>query len=194
MLPSTLRICAIAIFVIPSLASGAPSASGLPSTLLSKAKVAFADIQKAKSALNLGNTKTSQSYLAKSEALLKSVLDSTSGSEAANSQSSASAQQGTSTVSQAERDVAKLNPSLAAKVGTGSENAPPESGDAGTQGQGEPSNQNGQTGAIAEIRSAYEKVTLAETLLKAGNSSKAKSILDQIPSSPAGLLKGASGL
>jgi hypothetical protein len=194
MLPSKLRICAIAIFVLPNLASGAPSASGLPSTLLSKAKVAFADIQKAKSALNVGNTKTSQSYLAKSEALLKSVLDSAPGSGAVSGQNSTSAQQGMGTVSQAERDVAKLDPSLAAKVGTGSQNAPPEGGDAGTQGQGEPSNQNGQKGTIAEIRSAYEKVTLAETLLKAGNTSKAKSILDQIPSSPAGLLKGASGL
>src|SRR5438132_5205243 len=119
MLPSKLRICAIAIFVVPNLASGAPSASGLPSTLPSKAKVAFADIAKAMSALNVGNTKTSQSYLAKSEGLLKSVLNNAPTSAANRGQNDSSSQQGTSAVSQAESEVAKLDPSLAGKVGAG---------------------------------------------------------------------------
>ena len=192
MLPSKLGICAIAMFAVPRLASGTPGASGLPAKLASQAKVAFADIAKAKSALNVGNTKTSQSYLAKSEGLLKSVLNNAPTSAANRGQNDSSSQQGTSAVSQAESEVAKLDPSLAGKMGAGNEN--PADGNAAIQGQGPPSNAAGQKSTIAEIKSAYEKVTLAQTLLRAGNSSKAKSVLDQIPSSPLGLLKNASGL
>ena len=149
---------------------------------------------KAKSALNVGNTKTSQSYLAKSEGLLKSVLNNAPTSAANRGQNNSSSQQGTSAVSQAESEVAKLDPSLAGKMGAGNETPADGNADAAIQGQGPPSNPAGQKSTIAEIKSAYEKVTLAQTLLKAGNSSKAKSVLDQIPSAPLGLLKNASGL
>ena len=52
----------------------------------------------------------------------------------------------------------------------------------------------GPKNTIAEIESAYQKVSLARSLLKRGDTSSAKSVLDQIPASPLGLLKSASGL
>jgi hypothetical protein len=47
---------------------------------------------------------------------------------------------------------------------------------------------------LAKLEGVYQKVTAARTLLQAGNNSQAKSLLDQIPSSPLALLKTASGL
>jgi hypothetical protein len=191
MMPTKRRSFAIAICAAAGLAFGVPAATGLPATLESKAKVAFADIAKAKAALNAGNTKTSQSLLAKSEGLLKTVLD---RAPATGSSNPAAAQQSTSPVSEAESEAAKLDPSLAAKLGAPSENAPNANADAGTQAPTAASSRPNLTSTISEIESAYQKVTLARTLLKAGNSSKAKSILDEIPSSPLGLLKSRSGL
>src|SRR3954468_22107279 len=57
-----------------AVASSAAWSAGAPATLETKAKAAFADINKAKSALNLGKPKTSDTYLAKSQTLLESVL------------------------------------------------------------------------------------------------------------------------
>jgi hypothetical protein len=192
-MPTKPHSFAIAICAAVGLAFGAPAATGLPATLESKAKVAFADIAKAKAALNTGNTKRSQSLLAKSEGLLKTVLDRAPATESSSS-NPAAAQQSTSPVSEAESEAAKLDPSLAAKLGARSENAPSANADAGTQTPAAASNRPNLTSTISELESAYQKVTLARTLLKAGNSSKAKSILDEIPSSPVGLLKSASGL
>jgi len=178
-----------------SLAFAAGAAAGLSANLESKAKAAFADIAKAKAALNAGNTKTSQSLLAKSEALLKAVLDgapSSAGASAPQSPQSAQQSSGGSAVSQAEGEIAKLEPSFAAKVGAGNANATGDA-DGGTETAQSPARPDG-TNIISEVESAYQKVTVARTLLKVGNSSKAKSVLDQIPSSPLGLLKSASGL
>jgi hypothetical protein len=191
-----IRLRTSAICIATGVASAALAATGLPASLESKAKIAFADIAKAKAALNAGNTKTSQSYLAKSEGLLKTVLDRAPKSAGAKSaQSPAAQRQGTkgSAISQAEGEVAKLEPSFPAKVGAG-ENAAAETADGGTQGATQPAAYPSAMSTIGEIESAYQKVTLARTLLKGGNSSKAKSILDEIPSSPLGLLKSASGL
>src|SRR5437868_3403644 len=151
--------------------------------------VAFADIVKAKSVLNAGNTNTSQSYLAKSEGLLKSVLNSAPNSGTANAAPNPAPQQGTSPVSQAESEIAKLDPSLTGKSGAGNGTTADGSADAGAQNQPEPPNQPAQKNTFRQIESVYKKVTLARTLLKAGNDSKAKSTLDQIPSSPLRLLK-----
>jgi hypothetical protein len=197
MMPSKLHLWMVAICAVTALASAAPAATGLPATLERKAKVAFADIAKAKAALKAGNTRTSQSYLAKSEALLKTVLNnapSSAGTTAASTPGSAQQGSGGSAVSQAESEIAKLDPSLAAKVGASNENAATESADGTTAAAGQPSTGPTVSGTIARIESAYQKVTLARTLLKAGNASKAKSTLDAIPSSPLGVLKSASGL
>jgi hypothetical protein len=178
-------VLAFAIVAFSSGAWAAPSSSGWSATLVSKAKTAFADITRAKTALNAGKTKTSDSYLAKSETLLKSVLAKSSTSGA-----TSQAAQGGNAVSQAEGDAAKLDPSLASKFGIGKEQPAQENADAGTnarpQGAGAPAGND----LVAEIESAYQKVTLARTLLKAGNNSQAKSLLDEIPASPLSLLKG----
>ena len=197
MFPLSLRLSAIAIFAVPQLAISAPRTTGLPAKLESKARVAFADIAKAKSALNGGDTKTSQSLLAKSQALLKSVLSTApnpGSAQPTEKPEQQDAQQSTSAVSKAEGELAKLDPSVASKTGTG-EGAAQGNVDAGTGGEVQAANGSSQKSVLTELESAYQKVALAQTLLKVGNTSKAKSVLDQIPSSPLGLLKsGAPGL
>jgi hypothetical protein len=190
---STLRIRLPGICVAVGLASGAYAASGLPAKLESQTKVAFANIAKAKAALNAGKTTTSESYLAKSEGLLKNVLAAAPGAPAS---SGSPAQRGTSTASRAENELAKVDPSLAAKVGVREQQSSANGdADAGTPAQTAPeANATHPQSVIEKIQSTYEKVSLARTLLQGGNASKAKSLLDQIPSSPLGILKGASRL
>jgi hypothetical protein len=187
----------VGVLAVTRLAWGVPSATGLPAKLESVAKVAFADIQKAKAALNAGNTKAGQSYLAKSEGLLKSVLVGLpkSGSTTPGGNTEPTQQSGQqSTASRAESEVAKLDPSLASKVGVDNEKPAPDGVDGGAGAQAQTQAPPGQKSTIAEIESAYQKVSLARSLLKRGDSSSAKSVLDQIPASPLGLLKSASGL
>ena len=45
-----------------------------------------------------------------------------------------------------------------------------------------------QKTGLDKIESAYQKVSLARSLLSAGNTSKAKGLLDEIVSSPSGVL------
>ena len=52
----------------------ASPAMALPASLLNKAKVAFADIEKARTALDAGNTKTSSGLLGRAQTLLQTVL------------------------------------------------------------------------------------------------------------------------
>jgi hypothetical protein len=46
---------------------------------------------------------------------------------------------------------------------------------------------------LSELEDTYKKVSLAQSLLKGGETSKAKSLLDAIPTSPSGLLKNVTG-
>lgn len=50
-----------------------------------------------------------------------------------------------------------------------------------------------QQSGLSQIESTYQKISLARSLLNSGDNSKAKSLLDQIPSSLPGLLE-AGGL
>jgi hypothetical protein len=130
-----LSVGALVAIFLSSAAWGASSTlTGLPAALDTAVKTALADIGKARTALNGGNSKTSQSYLAKSEALLGSVLGS-----------------------------------------------PANSGST-------------EKSLLARIEDISQKVTLVRSLLQAGKASEAKSLLNQIPSSPLGLLRSASGL
>src|ERR1700712_575712 len=74
-----LPLLTLAVLALPRLAWGAPE----PGSLTSKAKAAFADITKAKSALDSGKQKTSSNYLGKAETLLKSVLGKSASEEPA---------------------------------------------------------------------------------------------------------------
>ena len=192
---------AVILLMVPGLAWGGTAGTALPARLESAAKGALTDIAKAKTAIDAGQSKTSQSWLAKSQGLLQTVLNGAPGSSLVKKvdQASGAAQQGsapasTSALSQAEQEAAKLDPSLAAKLGVANQKA--TQGDSG-----------GAAGALAEakdavlqktglagVESAYQKVTLARNLLKGGEGSKAKSLLDEIPTSVTGLLKGAGGL
>jgi hypothetical protein len=178
----------LVVAAVSSAAWSASSSTGLPATLESKAKAAFADITKAKTALNGGKAKTSDSYLAKAESLLGSVLGQSSAAANGNAQGNDSA------VSRAEGEAAKLDPSLAARFGIGKDQSGQEGADAGTAAQGQTQNSQGQQSMLAKLEGVYQKVTAARTLLQAGNNSQAKSLLDQIPSSPLALLRTASGL
>jgi hypothetical protein len=199
-----LRVLAIAVVALPRLAWGLDT-----SGLTTKAKTAFADITKAKTALNAGKTKTSDSWLAKSEGLLKSVLDKAPGGAALQKLNSGSGaatdsngEQSPSALSQAEGEAMKLNPSLAGRMGLSQPNA--AQADAGTEPADagmapanvtEAKNDGSQTsGGLSGLLSTYQKVTMARSLLKGGDSTKAKGVLDQIPSSPGNMLKGLSGL
>jgi hypothetical protein len=157
-------LLALAVLALPRIAWGATE----PSSLTNKAKAAFADITKAKTALDAGKQKTSSSYLSKAETLLKSVMGKTaaSGSGEASPQAVGNAQ-----------EPAKSGNSLEALAG--------KTGLSGLEGK---------TGGLSGLEDTYQKVTLAHSLLKTGDSSKAKGILDQIPSSPADALKVIPGL
>jgi hypothetical protein len=174
------------LLFVPVLAWGASAATGLPANLESKAKLALANIAKAKSALNAGDGKTSQSYLAKAEGLLKSVLGA--------SPTTSAPTQNTNALSDAESEAAKLNPSLAARVGVGNPQAaqPQGTADGGPSGETQAPQAADKKSAFAELKSTYEKVTLAQSLLKGGDSAKAKGILDAIPTSPLSLVKSAA--
>ena len=74
-----LCLAAFANLIVVGLAGAAPTATGLPATLETKTQAAFADIAKAKTALDAGQSKTSQGWLSKAEGLLKSVLDAAPG-------------------------------------------------------------------------------------------------------------------
>jgi len=67
------------------------------------------------------------------------------------------------------------NPSVLARA----ENA------AKTLGQGS----SNSSGTVSDLKSVYDKVTLAQSLLHKGDSTQAKSILDEIPTSPTDALK-----
>src|SRR3954454_16202867 len=60
--------------IVFAVSLAAQAALSLPAGLESKAKTAFTYIEKAKAALSNGSSKTTQSWLGKAEALLKSVL------------------------------------------------------------------------------------------------------------------------
>ena len=85
---------------------------------------------------------------------------------------------------------------LASRLGMPSGGSAQETADAGTGAQGQaPSPAPApQQNTLSQLEGIYQKVTAARTLLGKGNSSQAKSLLDEIPTSPLGLLKSASGL
>lgn len=173
-----------------------PALAQAKSSLTSKAKAAFADITKAKSALSAGNDKQGDGWLAKAETLLKSVMAKKGASALAKSDTASDAAQNgdapktTTSLSQAESAAAKLDPSLAQKLGAAKEQSSQgdTSGASSTLSQAK-SAIAGKTG-LSGIQDTYEKVTMARSLLKGGDSTKAKGILDQIPTSPTDLLKG----
>jgi thioredoxin-like negative regulator of GroEL len=182
-----------ALLALPSVASAAPEQGGLAA----KAKAAFADITKAKTALDAGKTKTSDGWLAKTEALLKSAMGKKEGGEALakTDEAAGAAQQGDApktqtALSQAEGAAEKIDPAIAGKLGFAKEQS--AQGDTG----GASNTVDEAKQAIADktglggLYDTYQKVTMARSLLKGGDSGKAKGILDQIPSSPADLLKG----
>jgi len=171
---------------------GAPlAAANLPAALEAKAKEAFAEIAKAKAALDAGHTATSQSLLSQAETALKSILTQAPGSKVLNNVDQASsaaeqgdAQQSQSALSQAQQEAGKLDPSLASKVDAAK--GPAAQGD--TSNLGAVRQETAQKTGLDKIESAYQKVSLARSLLSAGNTSKAKGLLDEIVSSPSGVL------
>ena len=158
-----------------------PPAMALPESLMNDAKIAFADIQKAKSALDSGQTKTSSGLLGKAEGLLKSVLDKAPGGSllAKTDQASNAAQQGDQQKSQglaaqAQAEAQKLDPSFAGQLGQAKQ------GDTGAL-------QDAKTGIAAKtglssLLSTYEDVKAAKSLLGSGEVQKAKGLLGKIPS------------
>jgi len=169
-----LCLAAFANLIVVGLAGAAPTATGLPATLETKTQAAFADIAKAKTALDAGQSKTSQGWLSKAEGLLKSVLDAAPGAGG-----------------------------LLGKVGGQPRPEAPAPGDQATADAGAtaaapaPSTADSAPGPNSGLRGlvdVYQKVTSARSLLKRGQNSKAKSLLDQIPASPLDVLKTAGGL
>jgi hypothetical protein len=178
--------------------SGPAPAAGLPAALETKAQAAFADISKAKAALDAGKSKTSQSWLAKAEGLLKSALDSAPGAKGllgkiggqpAATQSDAG-QQSASGLSKAETEAAKLDPSLATRLGVPAPDgqAAADAGTSATANAGTSSAASSATSGLSGLVDVYRKVSLARSLLKSGDNSQAKSLLDQIPASPLDVL------
>jgi hypothetical protein len=154
-------------------------ALSLPANLETRLKSAYSDIAKAKSALSSGQSKTSQSLLSKAEGLLKSVLNEASGSSLLKGRDASApvAQQGDpqqnqTGASRAAQEAAKIDPALAAKLGVPQQHADP---DAGTSGEVAP-----KTG-LAGIEDTLKKVSEARALLKLGQNSKAKGLLERIP-------------
>ena len=165
-------------------------ALNLPSGLASKATSAFSDIQKAKTALDAGKSSTSQSWLTKAQTRLKAVLDGAPGGgllgkldKAQGAQQQGSTQESHNALSQ-EQQAQKVDPSIAGKLGAADQKA--QRGDsegASNELQGAKADAANKSG-LGQIQDAYEKVTQAKSLLHAGNTSQAKSLLDQIPSAP----------
>jgi len=199
-----LRVAAFANLIVVGLAGAAPTATGLPATLETKTQAAFADIAKAKTALDAGQSKTSQGWLSKAEGLLKSVLDAAPGAGGLLGKvggqrptaQSGSGQQSTSGLSQAEGEVAKVDPSITSRPGTPAPGAQATADAGATDAAPAPStagNAPGPNSGLRGLVDVYQKVTLARSLLKSGENSKAKSLLDQIPASPVDVLKTAGG-
>jgi len=138
------------------------SFSGLPAQLEGKANAALADVAKAKAALSAGNAKSSQSWLAKAESLLGPLVEQAPGGSVV-------------------KKMDQLDPSLAGKLGIAKQ--PAAQGDQSgasktvTEAKGDPAQKTG----LGELADVYQKVTTARSLLKAGENSKAKSLLDEIP-------------
>jgi hypothetical protein len=188
------RICALCLVGVLGVAG---NASALSPSLESKARSAFTDIEKAKTALDGGKAKTSESWLSKAEALLKAVLADAPGGgvldkvdQASKATQAGNAQQSTGAISQAQSEAAKLDPSLAAKIGGAQEPAArgDTQGASGKLAQAETEVE--QKTGLGGLKSTYDKVTAARSLLEAGENSKAKSLLDQIPPSAEEVLKG----
>jgi hypothetical protein len=175
---------ALLVVLVPAVAFAKTATSSLES----KAIAAFADIAKARMALDQGNDKTGDSWLTKAKALLTPLLQQNGTTQEKSQQQPAQEQgqqqtaqteppkeqQGQSALSRAESAVQKLDPSLAGKLGPKAEDQTGSSG---------------ALGAVSDLKSVYDKVSLAQSLLHKGNSSQAKSILDEIPTSPADALK-----
>ena len=166
-------------------------ALNLPSGLASKATSAFGDIQKAKALLGAGKTSSSESWLTKAETKLKAVLGNAPGGsllgkldKAQGATQHGDQQQSQNALSQAEQQAQKIDPSIAGKLGAADRKA--QQGDSsGASGdmQSAKADVANKTG-LGQIQDAYEKVTQAKSLLHAGNTSEAKSLLDQIPAVP----------
>jgi hypothetical protein len=159
---------AMLLMLIPGLALASTA------SLETKAKAAFSDIAKAKTALNEGKTKTSSSWLTKAKTLLSSVM------QHQGAEPQAQSQQAPNALSSAEQRAQQLEPGLAGKLGLG--------GDQTQAQQAQPSG-GGLLGEVSDLKSTYDKVSLAQSLLHKGDSTQAKSVLDEIPTSPADALK-----
>jgi hypothetical protein len=174
---------ALLVVLVPAVAFAKTAASSLES----KAIAAFSDIAKARTALDQGNDKTGDSWLTKAKALLTTLLqqngtaresppEQQQGQQQTSPAEAPKEQQDPSALSRAESAAQKLDPSLAGKLG------------APAQDQTQASS-SGALGAVSDLKSVYDKVSLAQSLLHKGNSPQAKSILDEIPTSPADALK-----
>ena len=168
---------ALFLTLVPALAFAKTATTPLDS----KAIAAFADIAKARTALDQGNDKTGDSWLTKAKSLLTTVLQQNEATEQSRQQQTAQEQtpkdqQNPSAISRAESAAQQLDPSLAGKLGAPAQNE-------SQTGSSSP------LGAVSDLKSIYDKVSLAQSLLHKGNSTQAKSILDEIPTSPADALK-----
>lgn len=160
------------------------SFSGLPTQVEGKARTALADVAKARTALSAGNSKTGQSWLAKAETLLGSVLSEVPGGDLLKKMDKASdgAKQGdTGAVAQAESQAAKVDPSLAEKMGAAKQKAAQGDTNGASNTVDDARNDVAQKTGLGEIGDLYNKVVAARSLLKAGENLKAKNLLDQIP-------------
>jgi hypothetical protein len=195
----------LAVALLSRTAGAAPPAAGLPAAVETKTQAAFQDIAKAKAALDSGKPKTSEGWLSKAEGLLKSALNAAPGAEGllgkmgqSTPAQSDSGQQSPSALSRAEGEAAKLDPSVASRLGVSGPGAQ-ATADAGTNAAA--SAPSGSAGSVPATKNAlsglvdvYQKVVLARQLLQSGDNSRAKSLLDQIPASPLDVLKTAGGL
>jgi hypothetical protein len=172
---------ALLLVLVPALAFADTGTSSLES----KAIAAFGDIAKAKTALDQGKSKTGDSWLTKAKTLLSSLLQQKEGGQpaaqqeqsAGNSQQQSPQQDNPSALSRAESAAKNLDPSLAGKLGS------PDKGGQAQAGSSDSSS------TVSDLKSVYDKVSLAQSLLHKGDSTQAKSILSDIPTSPADALK-----
>src|SRR3982751_2855099 len=121
------------------------------SSLESKAIAALSDIAKAKSALDLGNDKSGDSWLTKAKTLLSTVLQQKPAEQSAQQQPAqqqpaaqqAPQEQNPSVLSRAESAAQKIDPSLGGRAGSPSQD------------------QGGASGTVSDLKYGYDKVTLA---------------------------------
>jgi hypothetical protein len=179
---------ALFVLLVPAVAFAKTATSSLES----KAIAAFADIAKARTALDQGNAKSGDSWLTKAKTLLSALVAQDGAAQRTGQQPTAQEQspqqqqtaqdqspgeqQNPSALSRVQAEAQKLDPSLSGKLGTPARN----------QSQ---SGSSSSPGALSDLKSIYEKVSLAQSLLHKGDSNQAKSILDEIPTSPADALK-----